>query len=166
MKYCSMNIEKTLLMYRPCITKRLRKIWQRLTDFWIKKNDTPIWMFRTFREYYLLPEKQMRSHCSIIYIFEKTLQPIQTQRHGPIIWAKPNWTLFDFHTRFYLSTPPLQTRVMEFVFCPTAISTEICKCSSWKRCTFIELFWLCSWNNCSYLQTKGWCMAATQGYMV
>ena len=31
MKYCSMSIEETSLM---CIV-----IWQRLTDFWIKKND-------------------------------------------------------------------------------------------------------------------------------
>ena len=39
MKYCSMSIVKTLLIYRVCITKRPREILQRLTDFWIKKND-------------------------------------------------------------------------------------------------------------------------------
>ena len=39
MKYCSVSIVKTLLMYRVCITKRPREILQRLTDFWIKKND-------------------------------------------------------------------------------------------------------------------------------
>ena len=39
MKYCSMSIVKTLLMYKVCITKRPREILQRLTDFWIKKND-------------------------------------------------------------------------------------------------------------------------------
>ena len=39
MKYCSMSIVKTLLMYRVCITERPREILQRLTDFWIKKND-------------------------------------------------------------------------------------------------------------------------------
>ena len=117
-----------------------------------------IWMFRTFREYCLLPEKQMRSHT-----FEKTFQPMQMQRYGPIIWAKPNWTLLDIYIRFSLSTSPLQTRLMRFIFCATAIFTERRRCSSWKRRTFIELFWLCSWNNCSYLQTKGWCMAATQG---
>ena len=38
MKYCSMSIEKTLLMYRACITKGAREIWQRFTDFWNKKN--------------------------------------------------------------------------------------------------------------------------------
>ena len=46
---------------------------------------------------------------------------------------------------------------------PSYLHTEICRCSSWKRRTFIELFWICLWNNCWYLQTKGWCMAATQG---
>ena len=122
-------------------------------------------MFRTFREYCLLPEKQMRLHCSIMHTFEKTFQPMQMQRHGPIICLKPNWTSFDIYTRFSLSTSPSQTRVMGFIFCATAIFTEICRCSGWKRRTFIELFWLCSWNNCSYLQTKGWCMAATQGQL-
>ena len=39
MKYFPMTIEKTLLMYRCCITKRSREIWQRLTNFWIKIND-------------------------------------------------------------------------------------------------------------------------------
>ena len=39
MKYCSMSIVKTLLMYRVCISKRPREILQRLADFWIKKND-------------------------------------------------------------------------------------------------------------------------------
>ena len=39
MKYCSVSIVKTLLMYRVCITKRPREILQRLTDFWIKKNN-------------------------------------------------------------------------------------------------------------------------------
>ena len=39
MEYCSMSIVKTLLMYKVCITKRPREIWQCLTDFWIKKND-------------------------------------------------------------------------------------------------------------------------------
>ena len=39
LKYCPMSIVKTLLMYKVCITKRPREILQRLTDFWIKKND-------------------------------------------------------------------------------------------------------------------------------
>ena len=39
LKYCPMSILKTLLMYKVCITKRPREISQRLTGFWIKKND-------------------------------------------------------------------------------------------------------------------------------
>ena len=115
-------------------------------------------MFRTFREYCLLPEKQMRLHCSIMHTFEKTFQPTQMQRHGPIICAKPNWISFDIYTRFSLSTSPSQTRVMGFIFCATAIFRSICRWSSWQKRTFIELFY-----NCSHLQTKGWCMAATLG---
>ena len=65
-----------------------------------------IWMFRTFREYCLLPEKQMRLHCSIMHTFEKTFQPMQMQRHGPIICLKLNWTSFDIYTRFSLSRSP------------------------------------------------------------
>ena len=44
LKYCSMSVVKTLLMYKVCITKKTREILQRLTDFWIKKND----IFRLF----------------------------------------------------------------------------------------------------------------------
>ena len=39
-KYYPMSIAAlNVVMYRACITKRLRTIWQRLTDFWIKKKD-------------------------------------------------------------------------------------------------------------------------------
>ena len=160
-KYCSMSIVKTSLMYRICITKRPREILQRLTDFWIKKND----ILRLFE----CLELSQSTACyqrsrydrivALCIVFEKTFQPMQMQRYGPIIWAKANWTSFDNYTRFSLSTSPSQTRVMGFIFCATAIFTEICRYSSWKMLTFIELFWLCSWNNWSYLQTKGWCMA-------
>ena len=55
-------------------------------------------------------EKQMRSHSSIMHTFEKTFQPTQMQRHGPIICAKPNQISFDIYTRFSLSTSPSQTK--------------------------------------------------------
>ena len=59
----------------------------------------------------LLPEKQMRSHCSFMHTFEeKTFLSLQIQRRGPIIWAKVS--SFDMYTRFYLSASPSQTRVM------------------------------------------------------
>ena len=82
----------------------------------VKWHSLVIWMFTTFREHGLLPEKQKRSHCSFMHaIEEKTFLPFQMQRHDPIIWAKPNWTSFDICTQFYLSTSPSRTRVMEFI---------------------------------------------------
>ena len=119
-------------------------------------------MFRTCRV--LLATRKADAIALWHYaFFWKTFQPTQMQRHSPIIWAKPNKISFDIDTRFSLSTSPLQTRVMGFIFCATAIFTEICRCSSWRRCIFVQLFWLCSWNNCSYLQTKGWRIAAMLG---
>ena len=65
MKYSSMRKEK-----KPfCITKRPREICQHSTDFWIKKNDI-LRLFeylKTFRQYCLLPKKQMRSNCSFMH---------------------------------------------------------------------------------------------------
>ena len=127
------ELVKTLVMHRVCIINRSREILQHLTDFWINKNDIlRLFEFLELSEYCLLPEKQMRSHCNIMHTFEKTFQPMQMQRHCPIIWAKPNWTSFHIYTRFSLSTSPSQTRVQGFIFCTTTIFTEICRCSSWK----------------------------------
>ena len=122
-------------------------------------------MFRTFRECCLLPEKQMRSHCSIIILLQRLSNPYRCKDMVALFERNPTelrliFTLDFIYQRHY------QTRVIEFIFCSTAIFTGICRCSSWKRCTFIELFWLCLWNNCLYLQAKGWRMAATQEYMV
>ena len=113
--YCSMRKEKTLIdMSRVCITKRPRALERFLNK--IKWHSQVIWMFTTFRKHCLLPEKQKRSHCSFMQtIEEKTFLPLQMRRHGPIIWAKPNWTSLDICTRFYLSTSPSQARIMEFI---------------------------------------------------
>ena len=104
-----------------------------------KRHSQVIWVFATMfaREYCLLSEKKIRSHCSFMGTFEKTFLSIQMQRHGPIIWVKLNLRSVNIYTQFYLSTSASQTRVMEFIFHTTAIFTEICRCSSWKRCTFI-----------------------------
>ena len=68
-----MRKKKTLMMYRACIIKRPREIWQYLADFSIKKNNilTVFECFSTFRDYCLLPEKQMQSHCSFKHTFEE-----------------------------------------------------------------------------------------------
>ena len=48
-------------------------------------------MFTAFIDYYLLPEKQMQSHCSFMHIFEeKTFLSLQMQKYASIIWVKPN----------------------------------------------------------------------------
>ena len=50
-----------------------------------------IWKFSTFREYCLLPEKQMRSNLSFMHTYEeKTFLSLQMQRHERIIWSKFN----------------------------------------------------------------------------
>ena len=104
----------------------------------VKWHSQVIWMFTTFRGQCLLSEKQMLPNCSFMHTFEeKTFPPLQMQRHGPIICAKLDWTLFDICTPFYLSMSLSQTRIMEFIIFTTAIFTEICSCSSWKRCTFL-----------------------------
>ena len=79
-------------------------------------------MFSTYREYCLLPEKQMRSHCNFMHTFEeKTF--LQMQRHERIIWSKLNFvwylhlilflnvTIRDQHEPwnfYFLQTPYLQ----------------------------------------------------------
>ena len=58
----------------------------------------------------------------------------------PLFGQNPHRTSFDIflfiNTRFYLSTSPSQTRVIEFIVFTTATFTEICEWSSWKRCTY------------------------------
>ena len=59
-------------------------------------------MFTTFKECCLLSEKQMQSYCSLMHPFEKTFLSIQTERHGPIIWAKPRvMVVYSRHTRVH-----------------------------------------------------------------
>ena len=110
-----MRKEKTLIdMSRVCITKRPRALDRFLNK--LKWHSQAIWMFTTFKEHCLVPEKQKRSHCSFVHAIEKKpFLSLQIQRHGPIIWVEPNWTSLDICTQFYLSTSPSQTRVMEFV---------------------------------------------------
>ena len=101
-------------------------------------------------------------HSQVVLMFSDSTAFFQKRRCDCIVTYRcknmlplfeRNSTSFDIYTRFYLSTSPSQTRVRKFIFFTTAIFTEIFRCSSWKRCTFIYLFWLCCWNNCSYLQT-------------
>ena len=74
-KYCSIRKEN---IYRVCITKKPRGIWQHLTDFWIKQNNI-LRLFECLQpseSTSLLPEKQKRSHCSVMHAFEeKTFLP-------------------------------------------------------------------------------------------
>ena len=141
-------------MYKVCITKRPREILQRLTGFKIKKND-----ILRLSECLELSESTacyQKSWCDCIVALCILLKTNSRR-------CKDMVPLFDIYTPFSLSKSPSQTRVMRFIFCATAIFTEICRCSSWQRRTFIELFWLCSWKNCAHLQTKGWYMTTTLG---
>ena len=124
-------------MHRVCITKRPREIWQNLTNFWIKQNNILI-LFECLQlsEHFLLPERQKRSHCSFMRFFEeKSFLHLQIRRHGPIISAKANWISFDICSRFYLSTSPSQTRVMEFIIINLFFIWILCLTN---QCTFAK----------------------------
>ena len=70
------------------LSKRPREIYDRFLNKG-KWHYQVIWMFSTFREYCLLPEKEMRSHCSFMHTFEeKTFLSLQMQRRVPIIWVE------------------------------------------------------------------------------
>ena len=75
-------------------------------------------MFTTFRECCMLPEKQIRPHCSFTHTFAKTFSFIQMQKHGFVTWANPKWSLFDilWNTRFDLSMSLSESRSMECNF--------------------------------------------------
>ena len=135
MKYCFMRKGKTRVMDRVCITKRPREIYDR---FWINKNDI-LRLFECFQLWESTPYCQKRRCDRIV-----ALCILLKKRHSYLYRCKDAFPLFrrnsssfDIYTQFYLSTSPSQTRVMEFIFFTTAIFTEIYRCSSWKRCTFI-----------------------------
>ena len=94
---------------------------------------------RNFIEYCLLPEKQMRSHCSFMHAFEeKTFRSLQMQRHAPIYLGKIQLRLIftlDFiyqrhHHRlelwnfYFLQTPYLQ----RYADAVAGKSAPLCNC--------------------------------------
>ena len=148
-------------MHKVCITKRPREILQRLTDFWIKKND----ILRLF-ECSELSESTacyQKSKCdrivALCILLKRLSNPCRCKDMVPLFERNPTGLRLIFTLDFLYQRHHHRLESSDLFF---AIFTEICRCSSWKKLTFIELFWLCSWNNCSYLQ-KGWCMAATLG---
>ena len=139
MKYCSVRKEKTLLMYRSLHYQKTERDMTALDRFLNKEiwHSQVVWKFTFFREYCQQPERQMRSHCASCILLKKRLSyRYRCKGMVPLFGQNPHRTLFDTCTRFYLSTSPSQTRVTEFVFFTTATFAEICKCSSWKRCTY------------------------------
>ena len=93
---------ENVMMYRVCSTKRptqiflvVWKIWLWNVSLWNMTFSGYLNVYKFHRQYCLLPEKQMWSHCSFTHTFEKTFLPIQMQRYGPVIWAKSNWNLFN-----------------------------------------------------------------------
>ena len=133
-----MRKKKTSVMYRVCITKSLRDIWQHLTFFWIKKNDT-LRLFECFQlsESTACCQKRKCGHsvAFCILLRKRLFYPYRCKDVLPLFGR--NSTLFGICNRFYISKSPSQTRVIELKFFTTAIFTEICRCSSGKMCTFI-----------------------------
>ena len=80
----------------------------------VKWRSQVILMFTTFRKLCCY-QKSRSDRIVVVCMLLKNFLPLQMRRHSPIIWAKANWTSFDIFTRFYLSTSPSQTRVMELI---------------------------------------------------
>ena len=135
MKYCSMRKKKTLVMFTVCTTKRPREIYDRFLN---KKNDT-----LRLSEWFQLSESTaccQKRRCdrivALCILLKKRLSyPYRCKDVLPLFGR--NSSLFDICTQFNLSASPSQTRVTEFIFFTTATFTEICRWSSWKKCTFI-----------------------------
>ena len=91
-------------MYRVCITKIPREIWQRLTDFEYRKMAFSGYLnIYNFQRVVLVAREADAMAMYFMYTSEeKTFLSLQIQRHGPINWAKSNWTSFDIYTPFYL----------------------------------------------------------------
>ena len=122
-----------------CNSKRPREIWQHWADFWIKKNE----IFRLFERLYFSESTaccpKNRCDCIVVLCILLKKRPSYCYRCKvmvPLFGQNPHRTSFDICTRFYLSTSPSQTRVIEFIVFTTATFTEICEFSSWKRCTY------------------------------
>ena len=104
-------------MHRVCITKRPREIYESTWQILNKEKwySQVIWMFSTFKEYCLLPKKEMRSRVALCMFLKKILSyPYRCKDLFPLFgW---NSASFDIYTQSYLSTSPSQTRVIEFNF--------------------------------------------------
>ena len=125
-----------------------------MTDFWIKENDIPrLFECLQFSESTACWQKRRCNRIvALCVLLKKTLSyPYRCKDVLPLFGRDSS--LIDIYTQFYLSASPPQTRFTEFVFFKITIFTEICRCSSWKRCIFTYLSWLCWWNNCLYLYT-------------
>ena len=132
MKYCSMSIVKTLLMCKVCITKRLREILQRLTDFWIKIND----ILRLF-ECLELSESTGKAECdrilALCILLKRLSNPRRCKDMVPLFARNLTRFRLIFTLDFLYQRHHHRLRVMRFIFGATAIFTEICRWSSWKR---------------------------------
>ena len=128
MKYCSMRKRKTLDQEGY------------MADFWIKEND----ILRLFECFQLSGrtaccQKRRCDRIVALHTFEeKTFLSLQMQRRAPITWAKLKFVWY-LHSILFINVTITNHHhiVTEFIFFTTAIFTEICRCSSWKRCTFI-----------------------------
>ena len=106
-----------------------------------------------------------KSRCDCIValciLLKRLSNPCRCKDMVPLFEWNPTGLRLIFALGFLYQRYHHRLESWDLFFCATAIFTEIWRCSGWQRRTFIELFWLCLWNNCSHLQTKGWCMAVT-----
>ena len=102
-KYCSVSIEKTLLMHRACITKRAWETWHCLTDFWIKRN----YIFRLFKclelsERTACYQKSRRNCISALCILLKRLSnPYRRKYMVPLSEQNPTELCLIFTLDFF-----------------------------------------------------------------
>ena len=165
---------KTLVIYRVCITKGpKRDIQQHLIDFRIKKND-----ILRLLECFQLSENTaccQKSRCAMMrivascIILKKRLSYLHRGKDVLSLFGQ-NSTSFHIYIRFYLSTSPSQTRIMDFIL---FYNRHIYRVMQMQQLEKVHLYIIVLTMLVEQLLVfvdrfymKGWYIATTQGCMV
>ena len=126
-------------MYRVCITKIPREIWQRLTEFWIKEND----ILRLFECMQLSDStaSYQKNRCdrfvALCILLKRISYPCRCKDMVPLF----GWNLTElcliFTLDFIYHRHHHRLESWNLFLFTTAIFTETCRCSSWK-CTSLK----------------------------